>query len=271
MTIHSANGSFKFTAGTTQTLVCSPTAVDHLLAEPVVEWISIASTNSTELNGSVLTIETLKTSHAGAYTCEARLSIPQAGISNLSNTITENITVQSKSYLLHLSCRVPFSVFIVPTPVLSISRHLAPHFKCTCSAGWKRQHQHHSNKHLVRNGMPQMSSTPPYRTSLEFQPLATNSSGEYVLNVMFTPTESSPLIASSSVVYNLKVQRKHVKVLHAHNLFSFLVILQPCRPFLPPSQWCHLRTVIVERLELLSVNKARDTQDMENGLTSIKD
>lgn len=103
VTIHSANGSFKFTAGTTQTLVCSPTAVDHLLAEPVVEWISIASTNSTELNGSVLTIETLKTSHTGAYTCEARLSIPQAGISNLSNTITENITVQSKSYLLHLS------------------------------------------------------------------------------------------------------------------------------------------------------------------------
>lgn len=61
----------------------------------------------------------------------------------------------------------------------------------------------------------QVSTSPPYQTNLEFQPLATDSSAEYILNVTFRPSDDSPFIAESigSLVYNLVVQRKQKNVL----------------------------------------------------------
>lgn len=60
------------------------------------------------------------------------------------------------------------------------------------------------------DGSQQVSTFPPYQTDLEFQPLATDSSDEYILNVMFRPSDDSPFIVgnSGSIVYNLMVQRK---------------------------------------------------------------
>ena len=56
----------------------------------------------------------------------------------------------------------------------------------------------------------QKSTSPPYQTDLEFQPLTTDSSDEYILNVTFRPSDDSPFISenSGSIIYNLMVQRK---------------------------------------------------------------
>ena len=61
-------------------------------------------------------------------------------------------------------------------------------------------------------GGSQETISPPYPTSLTFQPLATNSSGEYTLTVSVRPSDDSPYIVgnSGSTSYNLVVRRKFV-------------------------------------------------------------
>ena len=59
---------------------------------------------------------------------------------------------------------------------------------------------------------PQETTSPPYayRTNLTFQPLTSDSSREYTLNVTVRPSDNSPFIVgnSDSTTYNLVVQRK---------------------------------------------------------------
>ena len=57
---------------------------------------------------------------------------------------------------------------------------------------------------------PQETTSPPYPTSLTFQPLATNSSGVYTLTVSVRPSDNSPYIVGNngSTIYNLVVRRK---------------------------------------------------------------
>ena len=54
----------------------------------------------------------------------------------------------------------------------------------------------------------QVSETPPYLTN--FQPLATNSSGNYTLTVTIQPTDDSDFImpSNTSTTYHLVVMRK---------------------------------------------------------------
>ena len=63
------------------------------------------------------------------------------------------------------------------------------------------------------DGSPQVTTSPPYQTNLEFRPLATDSLDEYILNVTFRSSDSSPFIIENtgSIVYSLIVQRKFVK------------------------------------------------------------
>ena len=75
-------------------------------------------------------------------------------------------------------------------------------------------------------GTLQMSNSPPYQTDLEFQPLATDSSDEYILNVTFGPSDDSPFIAKNigSIVYNLVVQRKQKNVLCTSYEVNIIII-----------------------------------------------
>lgn len=93
-------------AGDNHTLICSAITDDYLVASPTLKWISIEDTvdisQSTVVNSSALALNfhPLRTSHGGSYTCEATLDIPQTGISNLTSSNTENVTIQSKYLLL---------------------------------------------------------------------------------------------------------------------------------------------------------------------------
>ena len=66
------------------------------MTEPHVQLVF---SDSTIVNGSSSVEQSfspLRTSDGGQYTCTATVNIPQAGIDNLSNTITETVTVQSE-------------------------------------------------------------------------------------------------------------------------------------------------------------------------------
>ena len=61
------------------------------------------------------------------------------------------------------------------------------------------------------DGAPQVTTSPPYQTDLRFEPLATDSSKQYTLNMMVAPADGSPFVTtsnSSSIMYELMVQRK---------------------------------------------------------------
>ena len=61
----------------------------------------------------------------------------------------------------------------------------------------------------------QETTSPPYLTNLTFQPLATNSSGEYTITVSVRPSDNSQFIVenSNSTSYTLTVRRELNKFL----------------------------------------------------------
>ena len=88
------------TAGQNYTINCSATVVPGVVVEPLVE---IESSNSTLAAGNSSvehTFSPLKTSDGGEYTCTATVNILQAGITNLIQSATGNITVASECVCL---------------------------------------------------------------------------------------------------------------------------------------------------------------------------
>ena len=92
------------TAGEMYTLICTVTSVANLFSPPELVWMK---TDSGVLNGSEtlmegtttarnFTFSPLLTSQGGEYTCQATITITKAGIEDLTNTVTMNVSVQSK-------------------------------------------------------------------------------------------------------------------------------------------------------------------------------
>ena len=61
----------------------------------------------------------------------------------------------------------------------------------------------------------QETTSPPYLTNLTFQPLATNSSGEYTITASVRPSDNSQFIVENgnSASYTLTVRRELNKIL----------------------------------------------------------
>lgn len=85
----------------------------------------------------------------------------------------------------------------------------------------------------------QESTLSPYPTDLTFEPLATNSSGEYTLTVTVSPSDNSQFILSSNgnTSYNLVVERELTNVRLLHLYLSSCHFEQLFLPALPPSPW----------------------------------
>ena len=112
------------TAGQTYSITCFATTVDFIASVPKLKWLSSSITNNSQhdiivndqVNGTVLvsrslTFNHLKTSHGGRYTCQVRIDIPLADISDKSNNHTVDVTVQSMftSYIIIVVCLPPNS------------------------------------------------------------------------------------------------------------------------------------------------------------------
>ena len=82
-------------AGQDYSLQCSASVVDGLVVLPDLKLLFPNSTEISVISSSsvVYIFSPLRTSDGGQYTCIATVNIPQAGITDLQTSITENITV----------------------------------------------------------------------------------------------------------------------------------------------------------------------------------
>ena len=107
------------TAGENYSINCSATVVPGLVVEPLVERESSTSTLAAGNSLVEHTFSPLKTSHRGEYTCTATINIPQAGITNLNQSATGNITVASGCVSVWCySLNSVFSPSTVPEPTI---------------------------------------------------------------------------------------------------------------------------------------------------------
>ena len=85
------------TAGDSHTLQCTVTEIPHLAVQPTVELIGPGGSLDTAV-GLMLThtVDPVKTSDAGQYTCRASVVIPSASV-DVSGQSSSTLTVQSKS------------------------------------------------------------------------------------------------------------------------------------------------------------------------------
>ena len=107
--------------------------------------------------------------------------------------------------------------FAVPSPMLSIVDHPIPYNGTyfTLSGLAMLDGSVDTNVTVVGTwsysySAPKVTISPPYQADLRFEPLATDSSKQYTLNVTVEPTDDSPFVAASSgsIAYELVVQRK---------------------------------------------------------------
>ena len=112
-------------------------------------------------------------------------------------------------------------MYTVSAPVLSITEHPIPYNGTVFTLSGVASLDPSVDTNITAEGVwsaaangdgtsLQISTSPPFQTDLEFQPLTTDSSDEYILNVTFRPSDDSPFISenSGSIIYNLMVQRK---------------------------------------------------------------
>lgn len=105
-------------------------------------------------------------------------------------------------------------MFAVPSPVVSIVEHPIPYNGTFFVLNGVAQLDLSIDTNVTAVGFwsdsesLQVATLPPYITSLKFQPLTSNDSKEYTLNVTIRPTDNSPFIVASSteITYRLAVQ-----------------------------------------------------------------
>lgn len=103
-------------AGQQYSLICTVTVVEDLVVEPSVAWLNSnddpvsgedITVGNTERMGTTTTLtlvfQPLHTSHGGAYTCRASISVAEISLSDLSSTSSADVNVASKLVCQELS------------------------------------------------------------------------------------------------------------------------------------------------------------------------
>ena len=213
-------------ASNQHTITCIATVEEYLIAIPTLEWrlpenaagasTGIQSTAGT-ISTTTLTFSNIRTSQGGIYECRATINI--TGFNPLSQTANQTIQVQSKLSIFFLVNYINCCIFwiVVPPPSVSVLDPPAtPYNGTNFTITGMIQLDQNVDTDITASGMwsssdePQETISPPYPTSLTFQPLATNSSGVYTLTVSVRPSDNSPYMVGNngSTIYNLVVRRK---------------------------------------------------------------
>ena len=170
--------------------------------------------NTEDMSSISLNFNLLRTSHGGVYVCEATVSI--SGITPRSQSANETVRVQSKFVLKCCGSAIIF-YSTVPAPTISIRDHPTPYNGTNFTLiGELELHPSVDTNVMVSemwsgvDDASQETTSPPYLTNLTFQPLASNSSGEYTITVSVRPSDNSQFIVenSNSASYTLTVRRE---------------------------------------------------------------
>ena len=196
-------------AGQPLTLNCSASIQEGIRGSPVLTWTREDASLSSDVTSSppTLSFPSLRTSHAGRYTCTARLNIPGTGV-DISGDRTTNIVVQSMKakfnskyhYVMCMHILVPF--LPVPPPTLIIVgsprdagffRGLVLTFTCTIGIDPSVDTDVTVEARWERNAGAQLESSSdgritvintglggvPYRTQVRFNPTDFEDAGTY--------------------------------------------------------------------------------------------
>ena len=87
-------------AGQPLRLNCSASIQEGIRGPPVLSWTREDASLSNDVTSSppTLSFPSLRTSHAGRYTCTARLNIPEAGV-DISGDRTTSVSIQCNNYI----------------------------------------------------------------------------------------------------------------------------------------------------------------------------
>ena len=119
------------------------------------------------------------------------------------------------SYSLFTASKL-HSISVVPAPEVVIQEHPIPYNGRVFTLNGVAQLDRSVDTNVTVTGVwsdsdgVQVATSQEYTTSLEFQPLASGNSKQYILNVTIAPTDNSSFViaSSTSIGYNLIVQRK---------------------------------------------------------------
>ena len=197
-------------AGQSLTLNCSASIQEGIRGTPVLTWTREDASLSSDVTSAppLLSFPSLRTSHAGRYTCTARLNIPEAGV-DIPGTNTTSIVVQSMlKDLLSYKLRM-YVYYSVPPPTLTITgyprdsgffRGLVFNFTCmiaidpsvdtgvTVEAGWKRNGSQFESSVDGRITVINTSlDSVPYRTNISFNATDFKDDGTYNCTARIIP------------------------------------------------------------------------------------
>ena len=141
---------------------------------------------------------------------------------------------------------------LVPPPIITVSDPFTPYNGTVFTLTGVVQLDQSVDTDITVSGVwssgdgPQETTSPPYPTNLTFQPLTTDSSGEYILTVTVRSSDNSPFIVenNSSATYNLVVQRKSLN-LDAQFLKILALCSQRYLPVPPLSPWHHITSPLI--------------------------
>ena len=113
------------TAGQPLTLNCSASIQEGIRGIPVLTWTREDASLSSDITSAppLLSFPSLLTSHAGRYTCTARLSIPEAGV-DIPGVRTTNVSIQCIQLYRHDTYDVLTSFCFGTCSYASTSHHL---------------------------------------------------------------------------------------------------------------------------------------------------
>ena len=107
------------TAGDSHTLQCTVTEIPRLAVQPTVELIGPGGSLATAVGLMVThTVDPVRTSDAGQYTCRASVNISSASV-DVSGQSSSTLTVESKSKEMMfklIDCMRNISISLPPSP-----------------------------------------------------------------------------------------------------------------------------------------------------------
>ena len=217
-------------AGGQDTITCTATFDEYLVQRPTLMWefpgSNIVDTSMGDQSGAqgtttrTLTFNRIRTSQAGVYTCRATIDIQ--GIDPLSRTTSQTVQVQSKLSLRNIQLKLKLLTSAVPRPVFSVLPHPTAYNGTNLTITGRIELDSNVDTLVTVSGMwsgdtaTQVTTASPYLIVLSFLPVATDSSGEYILTYTIRSSDNSQYIIeyNGQDSYSLAVARKPIEYMH---------------------------------------------------------
>ena len=214
-------------AGSQETITCTATFDEYLVQRPTLIWqfpgeSSAVDTTEDDQSGTQVTstrtlvFNRIRTSQAGMYTCRATINIQR--INPRSWNTSQTVRVRSKLSVKHSWSESNLFIFAVPRPMFTVLPHSTAYNGTNLTINGSIELDSNVDTPVTVSGMwtggtiPQVTTASPYLVMLSLLPVATYSSGEYIVTYTIRSSGSYQYIVeyNGQDSYNLAVERKQM-------------------------------------------------------------